>query len=248
MQSGIVVAVGFLVGSLSPHVSLARDSADEVARIHIEAMGGAGRIAALAGLRATGHVTVGGRRVRFTMVAARPNRVRVETQSGGRTLVQSTDGVEAPWEYDTATLPPRYRIMPEATARAFAANAEFDNPLVAGASRGYAFDFAALVDAGDRKLLRVLVTRNLIETFSLMVDPETYLIAMRVEHRISPGGRRINIVTRFDDFRPVDGILLPHQVTVEVDGTVTQQTKIDRMDGNPELPDGTFTMPKEGAG
>lgn len=244
MRTGILVAAGFLAGSLFPQSLPASESGEDVARIHIEAMGGAGRIAALAAFRATGHATVGGKRVRFTMVAERPNRVRLEMRDGSRTLVQATDGIEPPWEHDTATSPSRPRVMTGTVARVFASDAEFDNPLVAGASRGYVFDFAGHAEADGRKLLRVLVTRNLVETFSLLVDPETYLIAMRVEDRTSAAGRRIQIVTRFDDFRPVDGVLLPHRITVAVDDTVTQQTTIDRVDGNPELSPNTFSMPQ----
>ena len=58
-----------------------------------------------------------------------------------------------------------------------------------------------------RKLLRMMVTRNLTETFALMLDVDTYFIVLRVEQRVTAGGRRRQIVTRYDDFRPVDGVL-----------------------------------------
>jgi hypothetical protein len=220
------------------------DRAADVARIHLEAIGGSERIAALKSMRATGHVVASGRQVRFSFAAARPDRVRLETDSGGRTLVQGSDGVEAPWEFDTGTWPPQYRAMPEASARTFMADAEFDDPLVAGAARGFTLDYAGELEMDGRKLLRVLVTRKLVQTFSLLLDENTYFIVMRLEERPTVSGRKVQVVTHYDDFRPVDGVLLPHQVTVAIDGRVTQQTKISQIEANPVLKDDIFSRPK----
>ena len=220
------------------------DRAEDLARIHVEAIGGRERIAALAAVRATGHVTVtGGKQVRFTLVAARPAKVRLETEAGGRTLVQATDGVAAPWELDRGASPARPRDMAEAAVKTFMADVEFDDPLVAGATRGFTLDYAGELKVDGRKLHRVLVTRKLTETFSVLVDDETYFIVMRVEQRTSVGGRKLQIVTHYEDFRPVEGVLLPHQITVAIDGQATQQTKIARIEPNPRVRDDLFTRP-----
>src|SRR5471032_3339999 len=79
----------FLPGlfSLAVAQTIARaDQAADIARIHLEAIGGRERVDKLRGLRVTGFVVVGDKRVRFVMIAARPDRVRLETASDGRTL------------------------------------------------------------------------------------------------------------------------------------------------------------------
>ena len=220
------------------------DQAADIARIHLEAIGGRERIATLVGLRVSGYVMAGGKRVRFTMIAARPDRVRLETQANGRTLVNASDGVEPPWEFDTGTWPPRYREMNETAAKAFTADAEFDDPLVAGEARGFVLDFSGEVERDGHKLLRVLVTKKLTETFFLLIDPDTYFIVQRLEERVGAGGRKRQIVTRYDDFRPVDGVLLPHRVTLETDGRVEQQMIMEKIETNPELSPETFTRPR----
>ena len=224
------------------------DRAEDLARIHIEAIGGRERIEKLSALRATGTVTASGRQVRFTMTAARPAKVRLETEAGGRTLVQGFDGSEPAWEFDTGTWPPVYRAMAEPNAKTFVADAEFDDPLVAGRRRGFSVDFAGEVKIGGRSLLRLLVTHRFTETYSLMLDPRTYFIVMRVEERTTAGGRKAQVATHYEDFRPVDGVLLPHTVTVAIDGRTTQQTKISRIDANPPLTVDTFRRPKSAAG
>ena len=73
--------------------NLRADQAADIAQIHLEAIGGRQRIEALIGLRMSGVVVLGEKRVRFTMIAARPDRVRLETGDNGRTLVNASDGV-----------------------------------------------------------------------------------------------------------------------------------------------------------
>jgi hypothetical protein len=229
---------------LSLWSTIRADRAAEIARIHIEAVGGSKRIEALKSLRATGHVMVTGKQLRFSMLAARPSSIRLETEQGGRTLVQGYDGVEPPWEFDTGTWPPKYREMNVSTARTFAADADFDDPLIGGGARGYTLEFAGEMMVDGKKMLRVLVTRKLADTFSVLVDDETFFIVMRVEHRESAGGRRVQLVTHYEDYRPVEGVLLPHSITLAIDGKATQQTKIARIEPNPKWEEGAFTRPR----
>ncbi len=237
-----MLAIVTMVGGLGSAVSRA-DPAAEIAAIHVEAMGGRVRIAALTAMRATGEVTAAGKAVRFTLFAARPDRVRVETSTGGRTLVQGSDGSAPAWEAETGTPTPSVRKMADGIARTFVADAEFDDPLVAGVAGGYGFDFGGEIMVAERKLFRVLVTQRLREPFTLLVDASTYLIVGRQETRETATGRRVPVVTRYGDFRPVEGVLLPHQVAVTVDGRVTQETQIDRIEANPNIEAAGFARP-----
>lgn len=239
MRFWLTIAVGLFCT-----LGVRANAVDELVSIHVAVMGGAERIAALAAIKATGTVTMGGKRVHFTMVAARPNRVRLETEGGGRSLVQAYDGVEPPWEFDTGTWPPKYRLVAEGPARRIVADAEFDDPLIAGAARGYTLEPAGEAEAEGRKFRRLLVTHKLVQSFALYLDPETYLIQFRSESHTSAAGRPVNIVTRYSQFQSVGGVLLPHAVTTLVDGKVTQEMVIDRIEPNPVLGPDTFSMPK----
>lgn len=219
------------------------DRVSDLVRIHQEAIGGRKRIEALSAIRASGVVTAGGRRMHFTMLAERPDRVRVETESGGRTLVQASDGRNPPWELDTGHVPPRARLMPAAEAAVFTADAEFDDPLVAGSARGYDIEYAGHQSFDGRNEIRLLVTRNLTRTYSLFVDPDTYLITARVEERKDALGGTTRLVTEYGDYRPVDGVLLPRDVKLITGGRVVQETTIHQIEGNPRLSPDAFTRP-----
>ncbi|MCI0436242.1 MAG: hypothetical protein L0271_21755, partial [Gemmatimonadetes bacterium] len=99
MRTVSLRSLHFLLLALTVSPLAARDErAEEIARIHLEAIGGERRVEALQAMRATGHVFTSGTRVRFTLIAARPDRIRLETEGNGRTLVQASDGVEPPWD------------------------------------------------------------------------------------------------------------------------------------------------------
>ncbi len=233
-----------LLAFLALGVSARADKIEELTAIHLEAIGGRERVEALAALRATGVVIAGGRQMEFTLVAARPDRIRLETQQGGRTLVQGSDGREAPWEFDTGSWPPRYRDMAAATARTFVADAEFDDPLVTGANRGFTLEYGGEVQSDGRTLHRILVTRRLVDTYSVFLDADTFLIVRRVEPRKNTLGSAVQVVTHFADYRPVAGVLVAHRISVVVDGQTTQQTTIDAIVPNPATDAETFSRPR----
>lgn len=239
-----ILGLGFAIIASAPLAARGADRVRDLTELHLAAMGGAARVAALQSLRAMGEVVTGGKRVRFTLLAARPGRVRLETESNGRIFVQGTDGVEPPWESEPGATPPMSRLMPPAAARTFGADAEFDDPLVAGSARGFTIEDGGFGEAEGKRCVRLLVTRGMADPFHLFLDPATFLILRRSEQRASAVGRRVEIVTRYGDFRPVDGVLLPHLVEVSVDGRLTQQTQINRVEPNPTHDPGAFRRPK----
>jgi len=218
------------------------DSADDVARIHIEAIGGKMRMNLLRTLRATGRVNIDGRVLSFRLLAERPNRLRMETQSGRRRLIQATDGVSAPWQLDPDAKPGRVTQVEGEEAREFAADAEFDDPLVDFAARGYAIDYAGETQVGDRRAIKLLVTRRFVDSFQLLVDAETYFILKKVSTRVRQG-REVKMEITYDDHRPVGGIIIPHRYFTHADGRLLHETILESVEANAPVPPDSFTAP-----
>ena len=214
------------------------DFAADLARIHIEASGGRARLDALNGLFAYGLTrNVSGER-KFVLLAERPNRVCVEVTSAGRTISQGWDGRGTPWISDSAT--GRVSWLSGDAAQAFKAEAEFDNPLVAGPERKVALDYVGEVKFGDVELLKLVVTQNFTETSFVYLDTSTYLIVRRdVVRRVQ--GKEVVLRTDYSDFRPVAGVILPHRWVIMQDGKQLREAVINRMEANPVIPARVFT-------
>ncbi len=214
--------------------ALARaDFAADLARIHAEAIGGRARLDALQGLVAHGVTRNESGERKFVLLAERPNRVCVEVTSAGRTIGQGWDGRGTPWISDSAT--GRVNWLSGDAAQAFKAEAEFDDPLVAGPERKVALDYVGEVKEGEIEWLKLVVTQNFTETSFVYLDPSTYLIIRRdVVRRVQ--GKEVVLRTDYSDFRPVAGVVLAHRWVVMQDGKQLRETVIDRMEANPVIP------------
>jgi outer membrane lipoprotein-sorting protein len=235
--------LSLLVGLTLPE--LRADRAADIARIHIEAIGGRTRINLMTTLAATGRVEIDGREMRFRLLAERPNRLRMETEFDGRRLVQGTDGENPPWQFNPDDQPVVVTRLSGQQARDFAADAEFDDPLVDYAERGYVLDYAGEATVDGRKVLKLLVTRRLVDSYFLLVDAETYFITRRVTPQVR-GGLEVVRETIYDDFRPVGGVIMPHRITVRVGDRQLHDTIMLTVTSNARVPTGSFSPPVAG--
>lgn len=217
------------------------DSADSVAQIHTEAIGGKERMSRMTSLQASGRVLIDGRVMTFSLIAERPNRLRMETQVAGKRLIQATDGVAAPWQFNPDAAGGVTDLTGE-EAQEFAADSEFDDPLVDYAARGYAVDYAGEQVVDGRRLIKLLVTRRFVHSYFLLLDAETYFIVSKLATRIR-NGREVPVVTRYDDFRPVAGVILPHRYAVYADGRLLHETILETVKSNVPVPPDSFTRP-----
>ena len=136
------------------------------------------------------------------------------------------------------------RIHGEAIGGMFTGDAEIDDPLIAGEVRGGRLDLAGEGMVDDRKVARLLVARNGGVPFFLLLDLETFFIVQRIDPRRQASGREAEVVSRFDRFRPVNGVLLPHSVEDSLDRRQVQSTLIEAMEANPKVDYGIFRRPE----
>lgn len=240
MRALLLVLLGVSVG-LVPAGAI---EADQLARIHHEAIGGAERLENLTTLRARGYVRIDNRYLQFTLLAERPNRVRMETHTLEHVIVQATDGVNPPWQMDPRDDPPKPRLITGTEAREFAADAEFDDPLVNSEAKGYSVEFAGETEWDERPAIRLLLTRRLVDSFYLFIDPETFFIVGKQAVRRLDYGREVKMESFYRDFRPVGGVIMPHRIQVSADGKFLHETVMQKVEPNVPLPPGSFTMPK----
>ena len=213
----------------------------EIARQHAARAGD--RLAALTALRAEGRTFINDEVVPFTLVAQRPNRLRVESFTPLRRVVQVYDGAGPPWISHTELKGGAPQDMNEADARDFIANADFDGPLVDFAAKGYSVDYAGEETVGGRTACKLLLMNKRDDIFFLWVDAENHEVVKRTAYRMF-GQQRVTVDTLFKDFRAVGGVLQPHRIETTANGRTLYIMLIDRMEANPPaIPPETFARP-----
>ncbi len=221
---------------------LAADLAADLARVSVEAAGGAAAHESLRGLRAVGVTRVGEREASFILYAERPARLLVESLGPNGSLVRGGDGIHAPWKKDDPLSPPRRLGREE--EREFLFDADFDQPLHDFARRGISLDFAGDAVVDGRRVQKLLAVVRFTQVVTLYIDEDTRLLVRRDQTR-RVQGRETVLETHYSDFRPVAGVLLPWRVKTVADGRVLTETLIETMDANPSLPPGFFAPPAD---
>ncbi|HUG09661.1 MAG TPA: hypothetical protein VMM36_01545 [Opitutaceae bacterium] len=211
----------------------------DILRIHRETLGRTAAIQALRAFRAEGVTKLEAGEVEFTLWAARPAKVRLESRLGDQRMVQAYDGVTAAWGMPAGGEP---ALMSKGEAREFIAGADFDGPLVDPASKGYAVTYAGEAEVEGRQCLHLMLAARDLEVIELYVDAETYMVLKRVSARPEvPDAAKLE--TFFSDYRPVGGVMMPFRVmTFEGERLVTD-TRIERITPLAALPDSLFEMP-----
>ena len=216
------------------------DFADDLARIHTESIGGRQQLLALKAFKATGTTKIGGEELRFTMWAARPNLIRTETTSNGRVLTQGYDGKNLPWIVDSKN--GQVREMGAVAARAFSTDADFDDPLVLRDGRQISLDYAGETEIDGKPVFKLIVIENFTQTSSIYLDHSTYFL---IRHDVVKPGRRgpETVETDYSDFRPINGVMLPHRIVEKASGEVVYETIMERIEANPTIMPGLFSKP-----
>jgi outer membrane lipoprotein-sorting protein len=239
-MSRLLAVLLFLTACLAP--ARADELGVEVARKHAERAGA--KLAALKSYFAEGRTLINGEVVQFQLWAARPNRLRVESFTAGRRVVQCFDGRHEPWIAHTAVAHGNPEPMAPADAKDFVANSDFDDPLVDSAAKGYTVDYAGEEEVEGQKAAKLLVMSATNDVLFIWVDNASHEIVKRSFFRIDKNGDRQVVDTYFGDFRDIGGVLQPHRVETRVGAATLYLMVTSHMDANsPLVTDATFTPP-----
>ena len=206
----------------------------------------------LRSLYAEGRTLIRGEAIEFRMWAERPNRLRVESTSPLRKVVQVYDGRHEPVIQHSDAEGGRPLRMSPAERKDFIANADFDGPLMDHAAKGFTVDYAGSESIAGRRANKLLVMSPRDDVLFLWLDAETAEIVKRSVFRIVRE-QRVTVDTFFSEFRQVAGTHQPHRIETKIGDNTLYLMVISRMEGNsvqvtPDkfaVPDGWPMLPLE---
>jgi outer membrane lipoprotein-sorting protein len=175
----------------------------------------------------------------ITLWYKRPDKLRKEVSYPERRHVEVFDGTRA-W-FDTGSGP---QIRgPVVTAAIRDGMQELDLPAnYLDADLTY-FNISQEIPG---KLAHVVKVRKNGYTKELMFDVNTYLLEVTGEYE-NPWGAT-DKMTKFDRYRPVDGILIPHRVEYWRANRMVSETEITEVVFNGPVDDSLFTLPQRSEG
>jgi hypothetical protein len=221
-------------------------SLDEIVAKHIEARGGKEKLKSIQTLKLTRTVATGiGNPIKVVVYKKRPNLVRLEqgpAQPGTMLIPRGISG-EAVW--DTVQGKPVAR-PPQIAAETRDVEGDFDGLLVDWKEKGHAIalDGREKLPGGEAYKLIATLKSGLKRT--IYVDAKTYLERRHTGVLNLPGGRQFDITITFDNWRDVEGVKFPFDITEERTGkepVVSLVTYTEKIELNTPMDDAIFAMP-----
>jgi hypothetical protein len=179
----------------------------------------------------------------FVMELERPRKTRVEIRFQGKTAVQVFDGTTG-WK-----LRPflgRREVEPYNAEELQLASlqTDLDGPLLDYEKKGSRVELEGNEQVAGRDAYRLKVTSSGGQVRHVWVDAQTFL-----EVKIDGGTRRLDgkqhpVWTYFSDYKPVNGLMIPHLLETAVEGVPgSEKIMVERVALNPKLDDARFGKP-----
>jgi outer membrane lipoprotein-sorting protein len=246
-RSGLALATAAaaLILAFAEPAASAQSVADLVAK-NLAARGGAERLKAVDALKITGRMKSMGLDLPLTIWRKRPNLVRQEMRLQDRAIVQAFDGERA-WTVNPlagSDEPQEIRGQPADMMRE---QADFDGPLVDYQQKGSAIEVEGPDTVEGAKAVVLKITLKSGRVQRLWLDADTGL-EVKSASEVPQGPRTVRVETVLSDYRPEDGLVMPHRLRTFVDGQLQADVTIDRIEVSPRIDPAIFRMPGRGAG
>jgi len=218
-----------------------RPSVDALIARHLQARGGSARWRAVTTLRLTGRVMSDGHEQGLLILARRPGLRREELAFELGTVVSAFDGERA-WTLDPFLGPGAARELTGPALELAREQADFDGPLIDHAAKGHRLTLEGETTVDERRGWRVKLTRRDGRVSWHDLDAASG-VELRMSVEIRGGGDPVVVETIFDDYRPVDGILVPHRVVTRTGDRATSEIVIEQVAFNVPIDLAVFRMP-----
>ena len=232
-----------MVAALSAAAAAAASAqtADEIVARNLDAKGGLERWKAVTSLRMSGTITIQGKQLPLTIYSKRPNLVRHEMALDDFRIVQAFDGSRA-WAINPMT-GGKPQELPAEAAEMIRNTAEFDGALVDYRGKGHSVELVGTetIDGSEVHHLRLTMKNGNVQHY--YIDTKTSLERRVTQQVETAPGRTQTLSTEMREFRPVSGVMIPHEIRQLVDGTVIGEMAIKEAEMNTVQDDSIFRMP-----
>ena len=217
---------------------------DEIIARNLQAKGGAEKWQAVKSVKMTGKMTAQGTEMPLTVYAMRPNFNRQEITLPAGKAIQAFDGTSA-WIVNPTIGIDTPQPVPGPAAELAKNSADFDGALINYKAKGNAIELVGKeqLDGKDVYHLKVTVKGGPVQHY--LLDAGTG-IELRMSADVDlPNGQKQTLTTDMSNYKPVNGIMIPHTVTQSTGPQRLLQWTINSVEFNSVPDDSIFRMPKK---
>lgn len=221
--------------------TLTAQTADEVIARHIDAHGGADRWNSVEALKITGKFTAFSLENDFMCIRTNTGSYYADLHLGEKHVIESLHEGEG-WTIDPWQEMDYARRLNSGEENALAQKAEFFTPFFNYQVKGHSVEYSGMDTVDGLQMHKLLLTRVNGKTETWYLNADTYL-EYKCESDWVDFAQTVPAETYFDDFREVEGLILPFFV----ERTFWQRDRIllvKDVEINPGVDPSIFTMPR----
>ncbi len=236
------LALGFLF-----NLYVLSQTADEIIKKNIEAKGGLNKLKSIETIRLTGKFSMppmGIEEAPITIVAKRPNLIRMDIEVMGMGVIRAFDGKTA-WQ----TMPTQMgdlvtEEMPENEAKEMKRDSDFDGHLIDYMKKRHKVELIGKEAMDGTEVYNLKVTLEDGYVVNYYFNAENYL-ELKSRAKTSFQGQDMEGETFYGDYKEVAGILFAHSVEMRLDGQTSQKVIFEKVELNGDVKDDYFKMPEK---
>ena len=234
------LAMGFLFS-----VYTSAQTADEIIKKNFDAKGGLKKLRSMKTIKLTGLLSMPPMNIwdaPITVIAKRPNLVRMDIEVMGMTVVRAFDG-ETAWQIMPTEMGDlETGEMPESDAEEMKRESDFDGYLIDYKKKGHKVELIGKEDMEGTEVYNLKVTLKDGYVVNYYFDTKSFLELKSVA-KTSFQGQDMEGETFYSDYKEVAGILFSHSVEMKLDGETSQQVVFEGIELNIDVEDDFFKMP-----
>jgi hypothetical protein len=221
-------------------------TADQIIQKHVEALGGAAKLNAIQTLVVTGKASILGQtEAPLIIQVKRPNLLRLEIVFQGQKIVQAFDGMTA-WTVNPIAGSGPQESSEEDTRAAQESSDFIGGNLVDYKSKGNAIQFVDKEEIDGLAVYKLKLTKKSGSVEYDYLDAKSFL-PIKTEGKRMQLGQEVLYESKIANYKPVEGVLMPFNLTQLVNGRLAMEISIEKMDANVPLDRAVFKMPEKPA-
>jgi outer membrane lipoprotein-sorting protein len=216
---------------------------DEIIAKNIAAKGGLAKIKAVQTERVEGSMEIGGMQANLVRIAKRPNKMRLEINLQGMTLIQAFDGQNG-WQVVPFTGKKDPEPMTPDDQERVAQDADIDGPLVDYKEKGNKVELIGKEKMEGTDVYHLKLTLKSGDVRDLFLDAGSFL-EIKSRSKTMRRGTEMVMDSSFSDYKEVQGLMVPFSIEIRTQGAPggEQKLAVQKFEVNSPVNDNAFQMP-----
>jgi hypothetical protein len=220
--------------------SVYSQSLDEILKSHFEAINQEKLLKAKT-LVAKGKALQMGVELPFTQIQKRPAKTYLEIEIQDMKLIQAFDG-ETGWTIEPWTGSSDPRDMGGQELKNIRQQANMDGDLYDWKNKGYELELVGKEELEGSEVFNLKLSKNEGDIYNYYIDAEAFVI-LKLKSRVNVEGNMIETETILSNYKPVEGIILPHTSEMKFNGQTMMQLVIEKIEIDAKVDDAKFVKP-----